>query len=71
MNNIQDTSQKRKSVYANMIVNGHNVIFQIDTGATTNIIPQKYIPEETIIATDSTLTMWNGAKFFPAGTADP
>ena len=52
-----------------MIVNGYTVRFQIDTGATTNFIPRKYIPEETIIATGSTLTMWNGAKFSPAGTA--
>ena len=71
VNNLQDTSRKRKSVYANMIVNGYTVRFQIDTGATTNLIPRKYIPEETIIATDSTLTMWNGAKFSPAGHCYP
>ena len=52
-----------------MIVNEYTVRFQIDIDATTNLIPRKYIPEETIIATDSTLTMWNGAKFYPAGTA--
>ena len=69
MNNLHDTSHKRKSVYANMIVNGYTVRFQIDTGATTNPMPRKYIPEETIIVTDSTLTMWNGAESSPAGTA--
>ena len=69
VNNFHDTRQKRKSVYADMIINGHTVRFQIETGAITNHIPRKYIPEETIIATNSTLTVWNGAKFSPAGTA--
>ena len=52
-----------------MIVDGYTVRFQIDNGESTNLIPRKYIPDETIIANDSTLTMWNGAKFSPAGTA--
>ena len=51
-----------------MIVNGYTIIFQIDAGATTNLISREYIPEETIIATDSTSIMWNCAKFSPAGT---
>ena len=69
INNLHDRRKLRKSVYADMVVNGHTVKFQLDTGATANLIPKKYVPEEAILDTTSKLTMWNGATFIPAGTA--
>ena len=59
VNNHHYTRQEQKSVCAGMIVKGYTVKFQRDTGATTNLVPRKYIPEEANIATNSTLTMWN------------
>ena len=69
VNNLHDKRRLRKSIYADMIINKHTVKFQLDTGATANIIPRKYVPEGAIVGTTSTLTMWNGATFIPVGTA--
>ena len=35
--------QKRDDVYANMIIHGKTISVQVDSGATTNIMPQKFL----------------------------
>ena len=44
----------------------HDVVFQVDTGATTNTLPQKYAPLE-LMPTDKTVVMWNDTSVEPLG----
>ena len=63
-NKISNTKQIR----CNMRVNNHNVTFQIDTGATVNILPLKYADASKLNNTSKTLSMWNDSKIKPLGT---
>lgn len=40
---INTTSHKKNGMYAEMLIEGTPVKFQIDCGATVNIIPKKYV----------------------------
>ena len=51
---------KEKAVFAKMLVNDANVNFQVDCGASANILPRKYVANEKISQCDRTLVMWNG-----------
>ena len=46
-------------IYAEMWMNDKTVKFQIDSGATVNVLPQKYVKKEDIHPSDVTLHMWN------------
>jgi hypothetical protein len=59
---------KEKAVFATMLVNDVHVYFQVDCGASANIIPYKYVEKEKISPCDRTLVMWNGTKVKPLGT---
>lgn len=69
INNMQNKISRMKSILATMVVNNKEVKFQLDTGANVNLIPKKFVPQNLIEMTDSTLTMWNGSRFKPAGKA--
>jgi hypothetical protein len=59
---------KEKAVFAKMLVNDVHVNFQVDCGASANILPYKYVEKEHISPCDRTLVMWNGTKVKPLGT---
>ena len=57
-----------KEIYTEMIVEERKVQFQVDSGASTNILPAKYIKDAHINPTHRTLRMWNGSEVKPLGT---
>ena len=73
--NINSTStQKAKSVHANMVINEKTISFQIDSGATTNCMSlNDYIrvtddkDHEHLTKTEKKLTMYNGTEVRPIG----
>lgn len=62
VNKIGDLSKDIKCV---MIINGKEVNFQLDTGATVNILPKQYATG--IEPCKKVLKMWNGSTFEPIG----
>lgn len=51
-----------------MSVNGQNVKFQVDSGATCNIISKSYLNTNNVITeTDQILSMYNNTTIKPQG----
>ena len=65
---VRIQAMKEKAVFAKMLVNDVHVNFQVDCGASANILPYKYVEKEHISPCDRTLVMWNGTKVKPLGT---
>ena len=68
----EDVREKMNSIKARMIVVGEQsekeITFQIDSGATVNVVPQRMVPEETMIEqVNRGLRAWNNAKITPMG----
>ena len=63
--NSADTNDKE--VHAKMLIDTKPVKFQLDCGASVNLLPIKYIGKREVIPNNRTLVMWNGAKAKPAG----
>jgi len=60
---------KERAVFAKMLVKQQPVRFQIDCGASANILPLKYTEGEELAPYLQTLVMWNGTKVKPVGTS--
>ena len=58
-----------KEIYAEMLIDSKKVNFQIDCGASINIITAKHAQGHEIKATTKTLRMWNGSQVKPIGSA--
>ena len=57
-------------IHAEMHINNIPVKFQVDCRASVNILPAKYLPEKTtVLQTNKQLSMWNGTRLKPKGTA--
>ncbi len=54
-------------IYAEMELKDRNVKFQVDCGATVNVISQKYFSEESLEKSDTKLTMYNKTTLKPLG----
>ncbi|CAB3998069.1 Hypothetical predicted protein [Paramuricea clavata] len=65
---VRIQAMKEKAVFAKMLVNNVHVYFQVNCGASANILPYKYVEKEKISPCDRTLVMWNGTKVKPLGT---
>ena len=68
-----DTVDSQK-LYAKMLVNGHDIQFQLDSGATVNVLPVREYkkvcgdPElKELKASKSILSMYNGTEIRPLG----
>ena len=59
----------KKFIYAEMLIDSKKVNFQIDCGASINIITAKHAQGHEIKATTKTLRMWNGSQVKPMGSA--
>ena len=59
---------KDKAVFAEMLVRQKLVRFQIDRGASANILPSKYVEDVDLEPCSQSLVMWNGTKVKPVGT---
>ena len=51
-----------------MEIGANPVRFQVDYGATVNILPKKYVGSNKIEKTSKVLQMWNRNKLKPEGT---
>ena len=65
---VRIQAMREKAVLAKMLVNDVQVDFQVDGGASANILSCKYVKKAKISACDRTLVMWNGSKVKPMGT---
>jgi hypothetical protein len=64
--NSVKSSDQYKEIRCQMSIGEHNVVFQVDTGASVNILPARFAPSVT--PTVKKLKMWNGNDFTPLGT---
>lgn len=60
-------SKSDNRVTALMQVNGHDIRFQLDSGADVNTICSKFVKKDQIRPTNETLMMWNKSKVKPLG----
>ena len=57
-----------RAVYAKMLVGQQPVQFQVDCGASANVLRLKYVEGEELESCSKTLVMWNGTKVTPVGS---
>ena len=58
---------QEKAVFAKMCIGNEIVKFQLDCGASANVLPHKFAKDVELIPCTKTLVMWNGTKVKPAG----
>ena len=61
------TVRQAKEIYAAMLIDDRKVNFQMDCGASVNIIPVKHRTGYNIQTTTKTLQMWNRSQVKPIG----
>ncbi|CAB3981730.1 Hypothetical predicted protein [Paramuricea clavata] len=59
---------REKAVFAKMHINNKAIKFQIDCGASANILPLKFAKDVELTPCTKTLVMWNGTKVKPLGS---
>ena len=66
---IEETNSlsTNKGVYAEMLVDNKSVKFQIDSGASVNVIPEKYVGKAEISKEEVTLRAYNGSSVKAVG----
>ena len=57
-----------KEIYTEMVVAKKPVKFQVDSGASVNVIPAELAPDEPLKRTTKTLRMWNDTTLQPLGS---
>ena len=67
-------SVNSQRLYAKMVVNGHDIQFQLDSEATVNVLPVREYgkvcddPElKELKATEAIISMYNGTEICPLG----
>lgn len=56
-----------KVVFCHFKVGKQTVKFQIDSGASVNLLPRRLVPNKTLTPTDTQLMTWNNSKITPLG----
>ena len=56
-----------KLVSADMEIDGNRVKFQVDSGASINVIPVKYVPHHKLCKSDTLLEAWSSSTVKPLG----
>ncbi len=56
-----------KDIVVEMKVEGKTVNFQVDCGASVNVIPQHYVPDTVLQSCSTKLIVWNKQEVQPAG----
>ena len=64
---IEINAVKTNRVCAQMLLSGKSVSFQLDTGASTNLINEQHVNTNSVVPTAKTLVMWNKAELKPLG----
>ena len=64
---VHSLTPRKRGAYAKcrMLVNGKQLVFQIDTGATVNMLPARYARD--VVPYNGVLTMWNKTMIKPLG----
>ena len=57
-----------KEIYTEMVVNKRHVKFQVDSGASVNVIPVRFVADNKLQRTTKTLQMWNETTLKPLGS---
>ena len=57
-----------REIYPEMLIDDKPVEFQVDCGASINILPDEFVGKEEISPTAKTLIMWNKTEVKPKGT---
>ena len=57
----------QEMIKAEMMVKGKPIAFQLDSGASVNILNEKHVMGKTLEHSNKTLVMWNGAEVKPLG----
>ena len=57
-----------KEIYTEMVVNKKTVKFQVDSGASVNVIPVQFVADDKLESTTKTLQMWNDTILKPLGS---
>ena len=65
---IKETFSHAREIYTKMIANKKKIEFQIDCGASINIINGCHTTRGHITPSNKTLKMWNGTHLKPLGT---
>ena len=66
---VNEDKLPEKRIFATMEIAGENVRMQIDTGASCNVLPQKFVPSGTNISkSDRTLKMYSKSTMPVLGT---
>lgn len=72
VNFITDVNAIQDKIFAQMVVVNRNqqVKFQLDSGATINLIPARYVPKELIKSQEKRLTLYDNSTFSAIGTCE-
>lgn len=65
---IEQTSGYAREIYTEMMINNKKIKFQIDCGASINIITKCHTTGRHVTPSNKTLKMWNGTEMKPLGT---
>lgn len=57
-----------KEIYTEMVVDKRHVKFQVDSGASVNVIPVRFVADHKLQRTTKTLQMWNETTLKPLGS---
>ncbi|MES9973307.1 MAG: reverse transcriptase domain-containing protein, partial [Candidatus Thiodiazotropha sp.] len=66
---INHISNRQTAIFARLHLNGREIKFQLDSGASINIMPRRLATDMKIEATPGVLKMWNGSSTRPLGKA--
>ena len=67
------TYRNKRDIHAEMIIKGHQkepIRFQVDSGATINLISRSLVPKAQLNSTKKELNMWNNTTEKPLGECD-
>ena len=67
INAIDGKTPYKRFVYTEMLINKDKVIFQVDCGASVNIVNEKYTKGKDVQPATKALKMWNGSELRPIG----
>ena len=67
INVVMVMAMKDKAVFAEMLVQQKPVRFQVDCGASANVLPCKHVEIMDLEPCSQSLVMWNGIKVKPVG----
>ena len=69
INTVHAVDNGGHQIYDEVNINDFPVRIQIDSGATVNVIPKRYIRDNRVTPTSTVLQMWNKTRVITLGEA--